>query len=202
MKHFWEPSTCCVPREPPRARYGVQFSPQNLFGHWTPSFKTPILRSTELAGLGRIFRDYHADKCVLHSESPGLDVKGQVTAQPSARLQCPPGELVFLLQLLPWGGHLLTTSDIEEWEQFPVLSPSPFLFCCPLPGIWGICLAKLINPFNDAISFFHIKLCLENLPLSVLPRRRAFTHGLLYELELAPLCGESDWHSISTWGHA
>lgn len=60
-----------------------------------------IFQATELTGLGRIFRDHHADKCVLHSESSGLDVKGQVSAQPSARLQCPPGELVLLLQLLP-----------------------------------------------------------------------------------------------------
>lgn len=136
----------------------------------------------------------------VHSSlrEPGLGYEGQVAAQPSARLQCPPGELVFLLQLSPWGGHLLTTPDIEEWEQFPVRAPPPF--CCPLPSTWGICLAELINLFNDVVSVFHIYLCPENLPTTVLPRKRAFPPGLLYELEPASLCGENDWHSISGVG--
>lgn len=77
--------------------------------------------------------------------------------------------------------------------------PCP-LFCCPLPGIQCICLAKLINLFNDAVSFFHINLCSENWPLSVLPRRRAFTHGLVCESELAPICRGSDWHFYSGVG--
>lgn len=135
MKHFWEPSACCVSHESPRARCSVCSFPQTLFGRWTPSFRTPVLRNSELAGLSRIFRDHHADKCVLHSESPGLDMKGQVAAQPSARHQCPPEELVLLLQLLPWGRHLLTTSDSEEWEQFPVCVsltiPFPLLLSSP-----------------------------------------------------------------------
>lgn len=98
---------------------------------------------------------------------------------PSARLQCPPGELVLLLQLLPWGGHLLTTPDIEEWSNslYVSLPPPPLLLCCPLPSIQGICLVKLINLFNDAIYFLHINLGPENLPFSVLPWRGAFTHG-------------------------
>lgn len=176
--------------------------PQTLFGRWTPSFRTPVLRSTELTGLGRIFRDHHADKCVLHSESSGLDVKGQVSAQPSARLQCPPGELVFFFAIITMRGA--PSDHFWHWRMGAIpcrcLSHHPLSSSVPSPSIRGICLAKLINLFNDAISFFHINLCPENLPLSVLPRRRAFTHGLLYELELAPLCGENDWHSVSSMG--
>ena len=50
---------------------------------------------------------------------------------------------------------------------------------------------KLINLCNDAISLLkknnNINVCSANLPLSVLPRKRGFTCGLLFELELAPL---------------
>lgn len=35
----------------------------------------PLLRNTEAAGLGRIFRDLCADKCNLHSESLALDMR-------------------------------------------------------------------------------------------------------------------------------
>lgn len=68
----------------------------------------------------------------------------------------------------------------------PLLSPS-----------WHLGLLKL---FNDAVSFFHINLCPENWPLLVLPRRRVFTQGLFCGLQLAPLCGEKDWHPGSGVG--
>ena len=131
---------------------------------------------------------------------------GQVAAQPSARLQCPPEKLVLLLQLLPWAGRLLTTSDTEEWKQFPVcVSPTTYPLCSPLPAIQGTCLVKLINLCNDAISLFfffffnNINVCSANLPLSVLPRKRGFTRGLFYELELAPLCGRMLWTLTLVW---
>lgn len=92
----------------------------------------------------------------------------------------------------------LTLKNGSNSLHVPFLLPP--LLCCPLPCVQGICLAKLINLFNDAISFFHLNLCPENLPLSVLPRRRDFTHGLLCELELAALCGENDGCSISGVG--
>lgn len=90
--------------------------------------------------------------------------------------------------LSPGGGHLLTMPDIDKWEQFPgYVSPNipPLLYASVLGSTQGLCLAKLINLFNDAIFFFHINPCPENLPFCMLPRRRAFT-GLLCEVELAP----------------
>lgn len=176
--------------------------PQTLFDRGTPSVRTNILWHPFWETLNEVVwaESWGISMWQVHSSlrEPGLGYEGQVAAQPSARLQCPPGELVFLLQLSPWGGHLLTTPDIEEWEQFPVRAPLPF--CCPLPSTWGICLAELINLFNDVVSVFHIHLCPENLPTTVLPRKRAFPPGPLYELEPASLCRENDWHSSSGVG--
>lgn len=120
----------------------------------------------------------------MHSSlrEPRAGCEGQVTAQPSARLQCPPGELVLLLQLLPWGGHLLTMPDIEEWSNslYVSLPPPPPLLCCPLPSTQGICLVKLINLFNDAISFFHIKLSCKLATLSAF--QEEWFHSWLFYL--------------------
>lgn len=66
----------------PQESYVICSFLQTLFDHGTLSIETNILwatlwKNSELAGFGRIFMDLCADKCILHSESPGRDVKGR-----------------------------------------------------------------------------------------------------------------------------
>lgn len=124
----------------------VHSFPQTLFDHWTLLVGRNIPRYPFWEKVG-----------VLHSENPGAGCEGWFTAQPSAGLQCPLGELVLLLPLSP--GHLWPCLTLKNGSNFLGVSLPPPLFFSPPSGIWGICLPKLINLFNDAISFFHISLC-------------------------------------------
>lgn len=161
---------------------------------WNKYSVAPLLRIVELAGFHQIFRRLHADKCILLPLDAGLSVKDR--SLPS----CPPGSCPSAAIIATRGA-----SPDRPWHWGMGAIPCschhhPPFVCCPLPGIWDICLAKLINLFNDAISFFHINLCPETWPLSVLPRRGALTRGWLSELELVPLCLEGGWLSVSGVG--
>lgn len=161
--------------------------PQTLFDHGTLSVGTDILwvtllKNSELVSFGRIFRDLCADKCILHSESPGLDVKGR--SLPSHQ----PGSSAHQESL-----SFCCSYYHEEGTSWPCLTlkngaiPCTCLshhalpsFCCPLPSTQGICLVKLINLFNDAISFFHINLGPENWHSQCLPGGEISLMALLF----------------------
>lgn len=168
----------------PQEWYVICSFPQTLFDHGALSIETDILwatllKNSELAGFGRIFRDLCADKCILHSESPGLDVKGRSLPSHQPGSSAHQESLSFCCNYYDEEGTSWPRLTLKNGAiPCTCLSHHPLhSSACPLPSIQGICLVKLINLFNDAISFFHINLGPENSPLSVLPRRRAFSHA-------------------------
>lgn len=197
-----------MPYESPRVRNSIQFSSYFIWSwstfSWDKYSVAPLLRNTEPSGFGRIFRDLCAEKNILHSESPGLDVRASccpaISQAPVPTRKTYPSTAIITTRRAPpdhtWHRRMRVIPCMCLYHHPVPSSAVPFLMF-RVSALWSS-LTSLMMQYH----FFHVNVCPENLPLSVPPRRRVFTRKLFYELELAPLLGENDGHSNCGVGRA
>lgn len=183
-----------MPYESPWLRCNLQFSSKFIWSwstfSWGKYSVVLLLRNTEPAGFGWIFRDL----CQVHSSlrEPGAGCEGKLLPSHQPGSSAHQKNLSFSCryyheQGASWPHLTLKNGSSSRCVSLPPPVPSavPFL---PFraPASWSL-LTSVMMQYHCFFNIYNINICSANLPLSVLPRKRAFTHGLYYELELAPL---------------